>query len=82
MEPHPLLTVPGAARDEDGGGFSLAASMWCLYLSPSLSLVPQCPFSPFLFGWEGFPKIDYRKTVGTLILTSLLEDLVLGGVSP
>ena len=28
------------------------------------------------FGWEGSPtKIDYRKK-GTLILTSLLEDLV------
>ena len=36
--------------------------------SPSSALLP--------FG-EGFPtKIDYRKTVGTLILTSLLEDLV------
>ena len=35
------------------------------------------PFSPFrlFFGWEGSPtKIDYRKKVGTLILTSLLED--------
>ena len=32
---------------------------------------------PFLtlFGWEGSPKIDYRKK-STLILTSLLEDLV------
>ena len=30
------------------------------------------------FGWEGSPtKIDYRKKVGSLILSSLLEDLVL-----
>ena len=30
----------------------------------------------FFFGWEGSPtKIDYRKRVGTLVLTSLLEDL-------
>ena len=37
--------------------------------------------TPF-FGWEGSPKIDKtkKKTVGTLILTSLLEDLV--GVEP
>ena len=36
-----------------------------------------------LFGWEGSPtKIDYRKK-GTLILTTLLEDLVhLYGQSP
>ena len=38
------------------------------------------PF-PLFFGWEGSPsKIDYRKkqkkTSGTLILTSPLEDLV------
>ena len=34
----------------------------------------RCPLSS-VFGWEGFPtKIDYRKG-GTLILTSLLEDL-------
>ena len=32
------------------------------------------PFSPLF--WEGSPtKIDYRKKVGTLILSSLLEDL-------
>ena len=35
---------------------------------PDLS--PRLPF----FGWEGSP-IDYRKKVGILILTSLLEDL-------
>ena len=34
------------------------------------------PCSPNFFAWEGSPtKIDYRKK-GTLILTSLLEDLV------
>ena len=33
------------------------------------------PFYLFFFGWEGSPtKIDYRKK-GTLVLTSLLEDL-------
>ena len=33
------------------------------------------PFYRFFLGWEGSPtKIDYRKK-GTLILTSLLEDL-------
>ena len=32
------------------------------------------PLLPF-FGWEGSPsKIDFRKTSGTLVLTSLLED--------
>ena len=35
---------------------------------------PLVPFYPFL--GEGSPsKIDYRKKVGTLSLTSLLEDL-------
>ena len=35
---------------------------------------PVVPFYPFL--GEGSPtKIDYRKKSGTLILTSLLEDL-------
>ena len=30
----------------------------------------------FFFGWEGSPtKIDYRRKVGALILTSPLEDL-------
>ena len=44
--------------------------------SPGLRTVP---FSPFL--GEGSPtKIDYRK-VGTLIPTSLLEDLVVDGRS-
>ena len=33
---------------------------------------------PFrFFGWEGSPtRIDQREKVGTLVLTSLLEDLV------
>ena len=36
---------------------------------------PVVPFYPLL--GEGAPtKMDYRKKVGTLILTSLLEDLV------
>ena len=36
----------------------------------------RCPWSHFFFGWEGSPtKIDYREK-GTLIPTSLLEDLV------
>ena len=45
----------------------------CRTRSPS----DWCPTShPFLFGWEGSPsKIDDRKKMGTLILTSLLEDL-------
>ena len=39
---------------------------------------PPVPFHPF-FGWEDSPtRIDYRKN-GTLILTSLLEDLVSHG---
>ena len=39
------------------------------------------PFHPFL--GEGSPtKIDYRKTVGTLIRTSLLEDLAIRFLSP
>ena len=45
--------------------------------SPSES----CPPLPF-FGWEGSPtKVDYRK-VGTLILSSLLEDLVWSHLCP
>ena len=36
---------------------------------------PSSALSHPFFGWEGSPaKIDYRKK-GTLILTSLLEDL-------
>ena len=43
----------------------------CGWLGP-----PKVPFYRFFFGWEGSPtKIDYRKK-GTLLLTSLLEDLV------
>ena len=43
-----------------------------LFLGP-----PVVPFYQ-LFGWEGSPTtIDYRNKYGTLILTSLLEDLVL-----
>ena len=34
------------------------------------------------FGWEGSPtKIDVQKNVGTLLLTSLLEDLVFENAS-
>ena len=43
-----------------------------------LAKVPQqlVPFYRFFFGWEGSPtKTDYRKN-GSLILSSLLEDLV------
>ena len=37
----------------------------------------RCPFTVSFFGWEdSATKIDYRKK-GTLILTSLLEDLVM-----
>ena len=39
-------------------------------------MVKYCPFSP-RFLVQGAPtKIDYRKRGSTLILTSLLEDLV------
>ena len=34
------------------------------------------PFNPFLVGRVPLLRIDYRKRVGTLILTSLLEDQV------
>ena len=45
-----------------------------LFFLPGLLGPPVVPFYPFL--GEGSPtKIDYRKTVGTLMLTSLLEDL-------
>ena len=39
--------------------------------------IVRCPSSSFVFGWEGEPPstVDYRKK-GTLILSSLLEDLV------
>ena len=38
---------------------------------------PVVPFLTPFFGWEGSStKIDYSKKVGTLILTSLPEDLV------
>ena len=42
--------------------------------------VQRCPFSfspvLFLVGRGPNPKIDYRKSKGALILTSLLEDLL------
>ena len=42
----------------------------------SLDAPPIVPVLPFLFWGEGSgPKIDDQKKVGTLILTSLLEDL-------
>ena len=53
-------------------------------LKPLLGPPARCPFSPFLWvGWESPAKIDYRKK-GTLIRTSLLEDLVLActGIDP
>ena len=36
---------------------------------------PSSALLPFLFGGGSPTKIDYRKKVGTLILTSVLEDL-------
>ena len=61
--------------------FHLLTSAGCTSRSPSALLFR------FFFGWEGSPtKIDYRKKrkkkknrVLFLILTSLLEDLDLGG---
>ena len=54
------------------------ASLASQDLDESSGTIPRPPSNalshPF-FGWEGSPtKIDYRKK-GTLILTSLLEDL-------
>ena len=41
----------------------------------TLTRSPSSALSHPFFGWEGSPtKIDYRKK-GTLMLTSLLEDL-------
>ena len=52
-------------------------SNWAASRSPSAN------FYRFFRGWEGSPKIDYRKkTVGALIRTSLLEDLALRQVKP
>ena len=36
----------------------------------------------FFFGWEGSPKTDFLKKVGTLVLTSLLEDVAQNGGVP
>ena len=43
-----------------------------------LSLGPSSELLDPFFGWEGSPwnKIDYEQKDGTLILSSLLEDLV------
>ena len=35
----------------------------------------RCPFTVSFLGGEPPTKVDCRKQVGTLILTSLLEDL-------
>ena len=49
------------------GAGSLVECLW----------VPQLGALVAFFGWEGSEtKTDYRKKKGTLILTSLLEDLV------
>ena len=79
-----LIRGPGPPRSDGNSKYSLApvvhVGMLPAWTKPG-TLVhvlgpPVVPFSP-LFGWEGFPtKIDYRKKSGTLILTSLLEDLV------
>ena len=46
----------------------------CVCVCANWSIFVNSPFT--LVGWEGsLTKIDYRKQ-GTLILTSLLEDLV------
>ena len=52
-----------------------------MFHSPLLvSRYPSSALLPFLFWGEGSAtKIDCRKKVGTLILTSLLEDLGLKG---
>ena len=44
---------------------------------PTRSPSERGPFlTRFFFGWEGSPtKTDYRKKKGTLVLSSLLEDL-------
>ena len=59
------------------------------YNSRTTTRSPSSALSHSFFGWEGSPtKTDYRTKVGTLLLTSLLEDLVplafhnLHGVSP
>ena len=47
---------------------------WLLILEPKAQLGAR-PLTLFFFWLGGFPKIDDRKESGTLILTSLLEDL-------
>ena len=42
----------------------------------SWSRSPSCALLPFLFLGRVPTNIDYRKKSGTLILSSLLEDLV------
>ena len=68
---------PGQRILARGGDSVRGGHTWNL---KELHQVPQqCPFSSFFGG--GFKgsatKIDYRKKVGTLILTSLLEDPVM-----
>ena len=81
--------LPALMSGPDSGlclGFSVRQAPFPFYRTmvveaPWLCFGPGpnwCPFSPvsFLVGRKTPTKMDYRKKVGTLILTSLLEDLV------
>ena len=71
--------VPGILQEVSGAGLALSA---CVAYSdgrigwiPDMLLGPPLvPFSRFFLGEGSTTKIDYRKK-GTLILTSLLENL-------
>ena len=69
----------GSSRTSTGAGAALGEQGVCGQTSWTWSASNWCQLLPFFFwGGEGSPtKRDYRKIkVGTLILASLLEDLV------
>ena len=75
-----LCTVQGAPLKGLSWGGAANGVGLSGHRSPDLCLdpPPRCFFISNFLGWEGSPtKIDVQKKVGTLILTSLLEDLIL-----
>ena len=72
MNSPPILRTYFSGDWDVHWGYDLGFDPWPYFCS---SPIPIVPFYPFL-GEGSHTKIDYRKQ-GTLILTSLLEDLAL-----
>ena len=67
----PLLQTKMAPKHAQCLGLDCLFGKWTFHFTRS----PTIALSHPIFGWEGSPtKIDYRKK-GTLIRSSLLEDL-------